>query len=261
MRSNIHAHVPYSRLSEHLAYIVANRINPEVFFSAQALDHVVWEELSAQSRLLHTAGLATTIHAPFLDLNPGALDPSIRQVTHKRFLQVFQAAEHLKPRIIVFHPGYDDLRYGGYRLDWLKNSIDFWREFLPRAKETGTVIAVENIFEKEPSTLRGLLEAIDDPGFRHCFDVGHWNMFTTVSLEEWFANLGPFMAEAHIHDNHGQTDEHLPPGEGQIDFEMLFDLLRRHAPDAVYTIEAHTAERMERALKALGNYLKHQSKE
>ena len=255
MHSKIHAHVPYTRLSEHLAYIVANRINPEVFFSALALDHVIWEELSAQAHILLTAGLTTTIHAPFLDLNPGALDPAIREVTQKRFQQVFQAAEQLKPKIIVFHPGYDELRYGSSRLDWLKNSIDFWREFVPRAKETGTVIAVENIFEKEPSTLRGLLEAIDDPSFRHCFDVGHWNMFTTVTLEEWFANLGQFVVEAHIHDNHGQTDEHLPPGEGQIDFDLLFDLLKRHAPDAVYTIEAHSVERMQRALKALEHYL------
>jgi len=255
MRSDVHAHVPYPRLSENLEYIVANRINPEVFFSADALDHLVYEELSAQAQILHTAGLATTIHAPFLDLNPGALDPSIREVTHRRFQQVFQAAEQLKPRVIVCHPGYDDLRYGGSRLDWLKNSIDFWRGFIPRARETGSIIAVENIFEKEPSTLRGLLEAIDDPSFRHCFDVGHWNMFTTVTLEEWFDNLGQFMVEAHIHDNHGQADEHLPPGEGQIDFTLLFDLLRRYAPDAVYTVEAHTTERMERALKALAAYL------
>jgi sugar phosphate isomerase/epimerase len=252
--NNIHAHIPYSRLSEQLEYIVANRINPEIFFSAHALDHIVWEKLAAQTRILQAAGLATTIHAPFLDLNPGALDPSIREVTYKRFRQVFQAAEQLKPRIIVFHPGYDELRYGGNRLDWLKNSIDFWKEFVPRAKETGSIIAVENIFEKEPSTIRALLEAIDDPNFRHCFDVGHWNMFTTVTLEEWFAELGPFIAESHIHDNHGKDDEHLPPGEGLIDFDLLFSLLKRYSPDVVYTIEAHTVERMKRARKAIEKY-------
>jgi sugar phosphate isomerase/epimerase len=255
LRTNIHAHVPYPRLAEHLEYVVSNAINPEVFFSAEALDHAVWEELSAQARVLHSAGLATTIHAPFLDLNPGALDPSIREVTRKRFLQVFQAAEQLKPRVIVFHPGYDELRYGGNRLDWLKNSIDFWREFIPYAKDLGCIIAMENIFEKESSTLSGLLEAIDDPSFRHCFDVGHWNMFTTVSMEEWFAELGPFIAECHVHDNHGQTDEHLPPGEGQIDFPLLFRLLDQYAPDVVCTVEAHTFQRLERALKNLNNYL------
>ena len=255
LRTNIHAHVPYPRLAEHLEYVISNAVNPEVFFSAEALDHIVWEELSAQAMVLHAAGLATTIHAPFLDLNPGALDPSIREVTRKRFLQVFLAAEQLKPRVIVFHPGYDELRYGGSRLEWLKNSIDFWREFIPCAKDLGCTIAMENIFEKEPSTLRGLLEAIDEPCFRHCFDVGHWNMFTTVGMEEWFAELGPYMAESHIHDNHGQTDEHLPPGEGLIDFPLLFRLLDRYAPDVVCTVEAHTFQRLERALKNLTTYL------
>jgi len=255
MHANIHANVPYSRLAEQLEYVVANRINPEVFFSAEVLDHLVWEELSAQAQVLHAAGLRTTIHAPFLDLNPGALDPLIREVTRQRCKQVFQAAEQLKPRVIVFHPGYDEIRYGGSRMDWLKNSIAFWSEFIPQAKELGCVIAIENIFEKEPSTLRGLLEAIDEPCFRHCFDVGHWNMFASGTLEEWFAELGPFIAENHIHDNNGQADEHLPPGEGQIDFIELFTLIKQYAPGSVLTIEAHTIKRLERARKALDKLL------
>ena len=255
MHNQIHCHVPYPQLSTYLDYVIARQINPEIFFSAEALDHLVWEELAAQSRTLHAAGLATTIHAPFLDLNPGALDPIIRQATLKRFQQVIQAAELLRPRVIVFHPGYDELRYGDNRMAWLKNSISFWQEILPRAKELGCIIAVENIFEKEPSTLRGLLEAINDPCFRHCFDVGHWNMFTTVSIEAWFDELGPYIAECHIHDNHGHSDEHLPLGEGLIDFNKVFKMLKYCAPDSVWTIEAHSKERLERALKAIEKYV------
>ena len=255
MPTNIHAHVPYSRLSEQLEYIVTNRINPEVFFSAEVLDHLVWEELSALAQVLHAAGLNTTIHAPFLDLNPGALDPFIREATRRRVQQVFQAAEQLKPKVIVFHPGYDDLRYGGNRMDWLRNSIVFWSEFIPRAQEVGTIIAIENIFEKEPATLRELLVAINEPCFRHCFDVGHWNMFSTGTLDEWFSELGAFISESHIHDNNGQADEHLPPGEGQINFTNLFGLLKQYAPGAILTIEAHTIERLERARIALKQHL------
>jgi sugar phosphate isomerase/epimerase len=140
-------------------------------------------------------------------------------------------------------------------MEWLKNSINFWNGFVPQAKKLGCIIAIENIFEKEPSTLRGLLEAIDEPCFRHCFDVGHWNMFCTGTLEEWFAELGPFIAESHIHDNSGQADDHLPPGEGQIDFTRLFTLLKQSAPDSVLTIEAHTIKRLERARKALDKLL------
>lgn len=255
MSSSIHCHIPYTQLANSLDFVIANRINPEIFLSADALDHIIWEKMAAQAQALHSAGLTTTIHAPFMDLNPGAVDSTIRSATRQRFNQVFQAAELLRPRVIVFHPGFDELHYGDNRMVWLKNSVSFWREILPRAKETGSIIAVENIFEKEPSTLLALLEAIDDPAFRHCFDVGHWNMFTTVTMEAWFAELGPYIAECHIHDNQGKSDEHLPPGEGVIDFDMLIGLLGQYAPEAVWTIESHTRERLERSLKAIRKYV------
>lgn len=255
MKNRIHAHVPYGRLAEHLEYAIANHINPEVFLPAEALDQMVWEELSSLADALHAADLKTTIHAPFLDLNPGAIDPSIRAASRYRIKQVMQAAELLRPRVIVVHPGYDDLHYGDNRMAWLKNSIDFWQEFVPKAAELGTILAVENIFEKEPSTIKALLDAVDAPCFRHCFDIGHWNMFTTVTLEEWFGQLGEYVVESHIHDNHGQRDEHLPVGEGAIDFGKFFPLLNKYAPSAVWTIEAHNTEHLQRALINIQNYI------
>jgi sugar phosphate isomerase/epimerase len=255
MSNKIHAHVPYGRLAEHLEYVIANRINPELFFSADALDHLVWEELHSLSAALHAADLKTTIHAPFLDLNPGAVDPAIRAASRHRIDQVLQVAALLHPEVIVVHPGYDDLHYGENKLVWLKNSMEFWQEFVPRAREIGTILAVENIYEKEPSTLKALLESIDDPCFRHCFDVGHWNMFTSVTLEVWFAELGAFIVEIHIHDNHGKRDEHLPVGEGGIDFEKLFQLLAAHAPAAVWTLEAHTTQHLQRALHNIKRHI------
>lgn len=255
MERTVNANCAYARLAENRELFVRRRVNPEVFFSADALDSLNRHELVDHACRLSEAGLSTTIHATFIDLNPGTLDAAIRGVTRTRFEQVFDAAEILRPRTIVFHPGYDELRYGDYRSAWLENSVRFWQDLLPRAREIDCVIAVENIFEKEPSTLRDLLEAVNDPRLRHCFDVGHWNMFRTVSMEEWFAELGSYIVEAHIHDNHGQADEHLPLGEGLIDFDLLFTLLSRYAPDATWTIEAHTNERRERALTNIQKYV------
>jgi sugar phosphate isomerase/epimerase len=255
MTNNIHAHVPYGRLAEHLDYAIKKQMNLEIFFPAEVLDHLVWEELASLADSIHSAGLKTTIHAPYLDLNPGAIDPSIRAATRHRIQQVLKTAELLRPKVIVVHPGYDDLHYGDNRLVWLKNSIDFWMEFVPAARVIGTVLAIENIYEKEPSTIKALLDAVDDPCFRHCFDVGHWNMFTTVTIEEWFKELGEYIVESHIHDNHGKSDEHLPVGEGAINFEKFFPLLNRYAPDAVWTMEAHSTEHLQRALKNIQNYI------
>ncbi|ACM18931.1 TIM barrel protein, AP endonuclease family 2/xylose isomerase-like family [Geotalea daltonii FRC-32] len=255
MNKKVFAHVPYPHLGRNLDYLIANRINPEIFFSADSLDEVIPERMQAEAAALAGNGLVCTIHAPFMDLNPGSVVRQIREVTRCSFNDVLDSAEIFKPQIMVFHPGYDRWRYGEKKEEWLRHSIDTWQGVLERAEGIGCTIAVENIFEEEPSTLVALLEAINSPRLRHCFDVGHWNLFKTVGMEEWFAALGSYIAETHIHDNHGFRDDHAPLGEGGIDFKLFFSLMERYAPEAALTIEAHSLEKLERALTNLQQFL------
>ena len=255
MTKRVFAHVPYPKLPAELPFILERRLNPEIFFSADALDAVVPAELLETAEKMRGEGLSCTIHAPFMDLNPGSLERMLRDATLHRFEQVMGAAAVLRPEVMVFHPGFDRWRYGEARELWVELSVPIWRTVLTRAGEIGTVIAVENIFEEEPSTLQALFAALDDPRFRHCFDVGHWNLFKTVTMEEWFEALGGRIAEVHIHDNGGTRDDHAPPGEGRIDFERFFGLMERFAPDAAYTIEAHNRAHLDRSLAALKPHL------
>ena len=254
MNNTVFAHIPYQHLSQNLDYLIAGRINPEIFFSGDALDAVIPEQLAAEAGALAANGLKCTIHAPFMDLNPGSVVRQIREITLQSFNDVLDAADILRPEVIVFHPGYDRWRYGENKGAWLQYSIDSWQGVLERAERIGCLVAVENIFEEEPSTLRELLEGVASPRFRHCFDVGHWNLFKKVGLEEWFAALGEYIVETHIHDNYGLRDEHAPLGEGGIDFPLFFDLMERYAPRAAWTIEAHSKEKLERALCNLHKY-------
>lgn len=256
MRDRIFVHVPSTLLGEHLDFILQRKINPEVAFSGDSLDVLDWSRLQEIAAIFAENDIRTTIHAPFMDLSPGALDRIVRESTRYRFRQVMDAAEILRPSVVVFHTGYDRWRFGGNRERWLRFSIETFREVLERAGKIGCVAAVENIFEEEPSTLRSLLEALDSPLFRHCFDVGHWNLFSKPGMEEWFAELGHFIAEAHIHDNHGTDDDHRPLGEAGIDFPLFFRLMAQHAPQAAWTIEAHSREAVERALKNIAPYVK-----
>lgn len=251
----VFVHVPYPQLKAHLPFLIERRLNPEIFLSADALDALDPAELAGCAAALRTERLSCTIHSPFMDLNPGSLERLLRDATLHRFGQVMDAAEQLRPEVMVFHPGFDRWRYGEATNQWLELSVPAWQGVLSRARAIGTTIAVENIFEEEPSTLRALFEAVDDPGFGHCFDVGHWNLFKKVGMGEWFETLGKRIAEVHIHDNFGTRDDHAPPGEGGIDFDEFFGLMQRYAPDAAYTIESHSKPDLERSLVALAPYL------
>ncbi len=255
MPSMICAHVPWPRLTEHHEYLLAERINPELYLPADALDTMEWGLLRSFAGELAERGLGCTVHATFMDLNPGSVDRAVRAVTQQRVEQTLEVARVLKPQVIVFHPGYSRLTYGSAVVSWVTNTVLFWRSQLPLIREVGCTVALENIFEEEPSTLRQVLEGINDPAVGHCFDSGHFNMFATVSLQEWFAVLGSRIVESHLHDNHGQADEHLPVGEGEIDFALVTALLEQYAPQAVWTLEAHSKSRLERARKNIQQYL------
>ncbi|WP_224983733.1 sugar phosphate isomerase/epimerase family protein [Geomonas agri] len=255
MSKRVFAHVPYSQINEHFPYILERKLNPEIYLSADALDAATPAQLAETARTLDGEGLSCTIHAPFMDLNPGSLERMLRDATMHRFGQVLDAAAILRPEVMVFHPGFDRWRYGEAQGQWLDLSVAAWREVLRRTKGIGTVVAVENIFEEEPSTLKALFEAVQDPAFGHCFDVGHWNLFKRVGMEEWFEALGGWVREVHIHDNRGTKDDHAPPGEGAIDFALFFKLMEQYAPDAAYTIESHSRPHLESSLQVLGPYL------
>jgi len=251
----IFVHAPYALIGEHLDFILKRGINPEIAFTGDSLDSLDPRRLREVSQILSENGIRTTIHAPFMDLSPGALDRLVLEATRQRFQQVMAAAAVLRPEVVVFHPGYDRWRFGSSRNRWLAHSIETFQPVVECAATIGCTVAVENIFEEEPSTLKALLEAFDSPLFRHCFDVGHWNLFSKLSMAEWFAELGPYIAEAHIHDNHGLSDDHSPLGEAGIDFPLFFRLMTHYAPEAAWTIEAHNREAVERALENLSPFL------
>ncbi len=255
MPSLLCAHIPWPRLEEHRSYLLEERINPELYLPADALDSLSMAQLASLSNDLQAHGLSCTIHAPFMDLNPGSVDRAIRETSRQRVEQTLVAAEKLQAKVVVFHPGYSRLSYGSAVDSWAANTVDFWQQRIPLIRQAGCRVALENIFEEEPSTLELVLRQLDRSLFGHCFDSGHFNMFTTVSLEAWFAMLGRYIIESHLHDNHGQADEHLPVGEGEIDFSQVTSLLQHYAPEAVWTLEAHSRERLDRSLQAIQQYL------
>jgi len=58
-----------------------------------------------------------------------------------------------------------------------------------------------------------------------CVDTGHAHI-QGPSPEEVIRTAGCRLITTHLHDNHGQRDEHAPPGDGTIDFGRVAAALR-----------------------------------
>ena len=104
------------------------------------------------------------------------------------------------------------------------------------AKHVGVTICVENTTSEmgSPAYLRSFIDETRLGGLRINFDIGHANLSDGADenrVAEGFEPLREFVASAHIHDNHGEKDEHLPPYEGAIDWAAAAKLLKT-SPEA-----------------------------
>jgi sugar phosphate isomerase/epimerase len=95
-----------------------------------------------------------------------------------------------------------------------------------------------------------------DIGF--CLDVGHANLGEGVPAT--LDTLKPLLRSSHLHDNNGERDEHLWPGEGNVAWEEVWDGLKSapQAPAGVLEIHYSLGESpeavAERASKTFENF-------
>lgn len=249
---NPHVHVPFQRIEDYLKFIRANRLNLEIYFSSQSLDSINDSDIVRLKEKLDY-GPSFSIHAPFMDLSPGAVDSKARKITIERFLHIFDIAEILRPRSVVFHSGYEKWKYA-LKVDiWLENSLKTWKVFTDRALKLNLKIVIENVFEEDTNNLRLLMEAIGSEYLGICFDTGHFNLFSKIPLSEWLTQLKPYIYELHLHDNNKTSDQHIAIGDGTFDFDTLFSILK--GKELIYTVEGHTPEDVLKSVRILESYL------
>ena len=74
----------------------------------------------------------------------------------------------------MIHGGYTP--WFKYPVWYVSQSIAFWKEFLK--EDPGVDIMLENVLETTPDLIVDIVEGINDPRFRMCFDVGHINAYS-----------------------------------------------------------------------------------
>ena len=193
-----------------------------------------------------------SVHAPYYELAPSAIDPMIRGVAMHRFRQCAQLCARLGTRRMIVHSGYAPMVY--YPQWFVPKSIEFWREFVPGLPE-GFELMVENVLDVRPEYIRDVCDGVDDPRMRICLDVGHAQVYSENTPEEWIRMLGSRISHVHLHNNLGVRDEHRALEDGCIDMCAVLELLDEYAPDAALCIESVDAAASVQTL-VRGGYLK-----
>jgi len=243
--------VPCERLFANLQFILENRIQPEIGLEGDCLYKYSTSEFAGIAATLKGAGLKCTLHAPFFDLAPGALDKHILAASRAKLHRAFALIEIFQPASIVCHLNFEENKHGYKEAAWFANSLATWQELLAVATGQGVPMVLENTYETAANQHEKMLTALDSPYARFCLDVGHVNAFARNSWRDWLPQLSPWLGQVHLHDNNGERDQHLAPGQGSFDFAGFFDFLKQENLSPLITLEPHTETGVRESLTAL----------
>ena len=176
----------------------------------------------------------TTLHGPFNELFPCAIDRKARALAKDRYRQAAELAISYGAKKLILHGGFDPWIY--YPVWYVEQSAVFWKEFLMQ-KDPGVEIVLENVLETDPRWLPDIVKAVDDPRLRLCLDIGHVNAYSKIPVTRWLEDWGPYISHFHIHNNDGTADLHRALDEGTIPMKDFLLRAGELCPEATFTLE------------------------
>jgi sugar phosphate isomerase/epimerase len=183
---------------------------------------------------------AVSIHAPFgrtFDL--ASRNPEERGAGVRAAITAGASLARLGGRLVVAHPS-DFERDGQDVAALLELSAASLNEIGRALREFGLRLVVEtplpHLVGGHPDEFQWLLSRLD-PLVGACLDTGHaslghhWHRLLEVA--------GDRLAHVHASDNHGSRDDHLPPGDGRLDWREISRTLRVARFDGWVMLELH----------------------
>lgn len=194
------------------------------------------------------SGKVTGFHGVFIDVNPASGNSTIAQCSKTQMKESCQCAKSLGSPSIVFHCSCFPFLREPYLSGWAENSAAFLDHL---AEEQDLDLFIENSFDLDPIPLQALMSKSKNPRIKVCLDVGHAN-YSRVPVNDWFEALHEHIGYLHLSDNMGAFDDHLPIGQGTVNWALCDQWVRSIKPDLPMTLEVGGPEGIQTSL----NYLK-----
>ena len=225
---------------EFLAQVAENGFTAlEIFCSRAHFDYSSKQEIEAIKGMLeHQKLQLASLHAPTSKdasaMRESGIPLSVCEVERVRrieamdeFKRAIDVAEELPFPRMVLHMGGSREAADPRKRDAAFSTLE---HLVLHAKHIGVTLCVENTTSEmgQPEYLRAFVDETRLTGLRFNFDVGHAFLSDGEEAEriaKAFEPMRELVASVHLHDNHGEKDEHLAPYDGSIDWRNAISVL------------------------------------
>jgi sugar phosphate isomerase/epimerase len=182
-------------------------------------------------------GLHLAIHARHRGISFGAHDAALRQGFVEELQATVRFAADLGGDVVVAHVGQivppahqPEVSDTTLRQEACQFALDSFAQCAPVAGACGVRICVENVQLRATEVITSfrehlrLVDSIGHPAVVCALDTGHAHV--NGGIQACIQTFGPRLQHIHLHDNHGDKDEHLEVGKGSIRFAEIAPFLQ-----------------------------------
>jgi sugar phosphate isomerase/epimerase len=248
----VQVNIPFPFLLDgYLERFLERGLNPEIGLDGWSLGTYHPRTFRAVARAFTQAGRRLTIHGPFQDLAPGALDDYVLAASRRRLRQAWRWLPVFQPVNVICHLGYEARHHSWDKENWLARTAATFRELGAQAAALDIGVMLENVYEKDLALIAEAIRRINLPNVQVCLDVGHLNSFGGGDFQGWLETLWPVIGHLHLHDNHGDFDHHLALGTGNVPLQFVLTFLADHNKQPLITLEPHQEDSLDPSLEHL----------
>jgi sugar phosphate isomerase/epimerase len=220
----------------------------EIFAARQHFDYTSREHVQELASWFASNTLEPwSMHAPlFPDREMGrAGAPAVNLIHPEKSRRIdamdevkraLETAEYIHFKNLVVHLGERTDTWSPRTQEHALTALEHLDAF---ARPLGVRLLAENLVS-EATTPEHLMEIFSIGHLTRlgaCLDLGHAHI--TVGIAEAIATLGSRIVSVHVHDNHAVRDEHLWPGDGNIDWPAAVKSLKALATPPASVLEIH----------------------
>ena len=206
-------------------------------------DGIQWDDMKGKMKsilgYLRQFDVGYSIHPPAWDTNLTSENRTIREATFEEYRKSIEFAHELEADHVVIHPGFAfspvfDKKIARQRAE------EYVHRLNEIARPLGVKLAVENVGYHGASIFTQdeyctFLDSFDD-NCGYLIDTGHARL-NNWDIPAMIRRVGRRLNSVHLHDNSGRGDEHLPIGEGTIDWEPVYEALKEVQADCLLILE------------------------
>jgi sugar phosphate isomerase/epimerase len=242
----------------------------EIFCARQHIDYRDKAQITELGHWFRDSELTMhSLHAPMYNddvwgrSGPQAVIDITETVKAKRMGMVdevkraIEIADLVPFRYLIQHLGVSGQEFDERKLESAFSSLDEIKVF---AGQRGVEVLLENTPNELASGERlNYFLRQTHLNLNYCFDIGHAHLGNGIETE--FEVMKERIRSTHLHDNDGQEDQHLFPGQGSVDWPKAMRLLASRPDQYPLLLElrepAGREHPIEEAARAMDELTKH----